>query len=72
MYSNQTWSDIRNLLVSPRENNHTVENIQKLDKTSIIEATGFIRNSKGEIELVALENNPLINKQVSNCSGINT
>ncbi|MCJ8279318.1 MAG: S-layer family protein, partial [Rivularia sp. ALOHA_DT_140] len=72
LYSYQTWSDIRNLLVSPKRNNHTVENIPKLDKTTIVEATGFRRNKNGEIELVALENNPFINKHVSDCGGINT
>ena len=72
MYSNRIWSDIRNLLVSPRINNHTVENLSKLDKKSIIKATGFSRNKKREIELVALENHPLREKIVLNCSGINT
>ena len=38
--------------------------LQLLKKPAIVEATGFIRNSKGEIELVALGNIPLRNKQV--------
>ncbi|MEO0933806.1 MAG: S-layer family protein, partial [Cyanobacteria bacterium J06641_2] len=57
LISNQYWSDIRYLSVSRKPNNNT-ENTLISNKPAIIEATGFIRNSKGEIELVALENTP--------------
>ncbi|MEO0685813.1 MAG: S-layer family protein, partial [Cyanobacteria bacterium J06649_11] len=49
-------------------NNANYDNQQK----SIIEATGFIRNTNGEIELVALSPTPLRTKQLSECSGAHT
>ena len=72
--SNQTWSDIRDLSASrKRNNNNNSSEVTTIsNKPAIIEATGFIRNDKGEIELVALENSPLRNKQVVECSDINT
>ena len=70
--SNSSWSDIRDLSASRNQNNRTKEITQLSNKPAIVEATHFIRNSKGEIELVALDNNPLINKQVADCGGINT
>ncbi len=42
------------------------------NKPAIVEATGFIRNANGEIELVAAQNTPFMTKQVVNCSGTNT
>ena len=51
-------------------NNSEITSIPK--KTAIIEATGFIRNSSGEIELVALGNTPLRTKQVADCSGVSS
>ncbi|MEL7242212.1 MAG: S-layer family protein, partial [Cyanobacteria bacterium J06573_2] len=72
LYSNQTWSDIRDLYISPKKNNHTAENIQKLDKPTIVEATGFRSNQNGDIELVASQNISLMNKQVSGCNRIDT
>ncbi|MGD1911524.1 MAG: filamentous hemagglutinin N-terminal domain-containing protein, partial [Rivularia sp. (in: cyanobacteria)] len=63
------WSDIRDLSAFRQQNNNTVENPQISNQPAIVEATGFIRNENGEIELVALENTPLINKQIANCSG---
>lgn len=73
---NQTWSDVRDLSAFRKQSNNinhnTVENPLLSNQPRIVEATGFIRNQKGEIELVALENNPLRNKQISGCSGKNT
>ncbi|MEO1432233.1 MAG: filamentous hemagglutinin N-terminal domain-containing protein [Cyanobacteria bacterium J06633_8] len=67
---NPTWSDIRDLSAFRQQrNNSTAEIIQKSNQPAIVEATGFIRNEDGVIELVALENIPLRNKQVSECSG---
>ncbi|MEL7245728.1 MAG: filamentous hemagglutinin N-terminal domain-containing protein [Cyanobacteria bacterium J06573_2] len=68
---NRSWSDIRDLSAS-RQGNNTSEVTTISNKPAIVEATGFMRNSEGEIELVAVENIPLINKQVADCSGINT
>ncbi|MEM1391828.1 MAG: filamentous hemagglutinin N-terminal domain-containing protein [Cyanobacteria bacterium P01_H01_bin.150] len=70
--NNPNWSDIRDLSAFRKLNNNTVENTQISNQPTIIEATGFIRNAKGEIELVASANKPLNTKQVSNCSGMNT
>ncbi|MEO1430747.1 MAG: filamentous hemagglutinin N-terminal domain-containing protein [Cyanobacteria bacterium J06633_8] len=53
---------------SPQNNNVNYDNQKKV----IVEATGFMRNENGEIELVALENIPLKNKQFSECSGLYT
>ena len=72
---NPTWSDIRDLSAFS-QNNNKVENTQISkqisNKPAIVEATGFIRNSNGEIELVALSPKPLTTKQISECSGSNT
>ncbi len=69
VYVNPTWSDIRDLSAFRKQNNNTVENPLLSNQPAIVEATGFIRNENGVIELVALENTPLRNKQVSQCSG---
>ncbi|MEM6402499.1 MAG: S-layer family protein, partial [Cyanobacteria bacterium P01_D01_bin.116] len=70
--SNQYWSDIRDLSVSRKSNNNNTENTRISNKPAIVEATGFIRNQNGEIELVASVNKPLNIKQISNCSEMNT
>ncbi|MEO1430481.1 MAG: filamentous hemagglutinin N-terminal domain-containing protein [Cyanobacteria bacterium J06633_8] len=70
---NPTWSDIRDLSAFRQQrNNRTVEIKQISNPPAIVEATGFIRNEDGVIELVVLENIPLRNKQFSECSGTNT
>ena len=66
---NFTWSDLRDFSASHNQNNHTPGIRQISNQPVIVEATGFIRNSKGEIEFVAFENNPFTTKQVANCSG---
>ncbi|MGB3638970.1 MAG: filamentous hemagglutinin N-terminal domain-containing protein [Rivularia sp. (in: cyanobacteria)] len=66
---NATWSDIRDLSAYRQRKNNTVENTQISDKRVIIEATGFIRNADGEIELIALQNTPFTTKQIAECSG---
>jgi filamentous hemagglutinin family protein len=73
LISNQTWFDIKNLSVTgKKKNNNTVETTNILSQPKIVEATGFIRNANGEIELVAVENTPFNTKQISKCSGANT
>ncbi|MEO1378680.1 MAG: filamentous hemagglutinin, partial [Cyanobacteria bacterium J06635_10] len=69
---NSTWSDLRNLSAFRDRSNRTAEITQRSNQPAIVEATGFIRNENGEIELVALENTPLINKQIADCSQTNT
>ena len=72
---NPTWSDVRDLSVFRKRDNNTVENTQISqisNKPAIVEATGFIRNNQGEIELVALENSPLTNLQIAECGGKHT
>ncbi|MGD1914341.1 MAG: filamentous hemagglutinin, partial [Rivularia sp. (in: cyanobacteria)] len=69
---NRTWSDIRDLSAFRQQTNNISEVTPISNKPAIIEATGFMRNENGEIELVALENTPLKNKQVSQCSGKHT
>jgi large exoprotein involved in heme utilization and adhesion len=68
---NKTWSDIRDLSAYRKRNNN-IQTTQISSKPVIVEATGFIRNEDGEIELVAAQNKPFNTKQISNCSGINT
>ena len=63
----RTWSDLRDVSAYLQGNNH-VENPKISNQPAILEATGFIRNTKGEIELVALENTPLRTKQAASCS----
>ena len=67
---NPSWSDIRDLSAFRNSNNAQVTTIS--NKPAIVEATGFIRNEDGVIELVALENTPLKTKQVAQCSVGNT
>ncbi|MEM9922801.1 MAG: hypothetical protein AAF915_03440 [Cyanobacteria bacterium P01_D01_bin.50] len=64
---NPTWSDIRDLSTF-RQRNSNSEVTTISNKPAIIEATGFIRNEKREIELVALKNTPFTTKQVADCS----
>jgi len=65
------WSDVRDLSAFRKDNiNSEITSIS--NKPAIVEASGFVRNSKGEIELVAFQNTPLINKQVAECSGLHT
>ncbi|MEL6461342.1 MAG: S-layer family protein, partial [Cyanobacteria bacterium J06621_15] len=69
--ANFNWSDIRDLSIYLKRNSNTkVTSIS--EKPKIIEATGFRRNSSGDIELVASENISLINKQAADCSRIDT
>ena len=70
MNLNLNWSDIRDLSAYRNQNNRTAEITQISNKPGIVEATGFIRNAKGEIELVALENTPLINKKIANANTV--
>ncbi|MCJ8278582.1 MAG: filamentous hemagglutinin, partial [Rivularia sp. ALOHA_DT_140] len=67
-HPNSIWSDIRNLSAFKKLDNKTIKNTQISKQTAIVEATGFSRNQNGEIELVALQNTPLSNKQVADCS----
>ena len=72
---NPTWSDTRDLSAFRKLNNNTVENTkisQISNKPAIVEATGFIRNENGKIELIALSPTSLPTKQLSECSGLNT
>ncbi|MEM6403626.1 MAG: filamentous hemagglutinin, partial [Cyanobacteria bacterium P01_D01_bin.116] len=69
---NHTWSDIRDLSAFHKRINNNPEITTISKKPAIIEATGFIRNEDGEIELVASGNKPFKIKQVSNCRVINT
>ncbi|BAY83540.1 filamentous hemagglutinin-like protein [Calothrix parasitica NIES-267] len=71
LYSNRTWSDTRNLSTFPKPNNSS-EVTSISNKLAIVEATGFIRNENGVIELVAAQNTPFNTTQVFNCSGLNT
>ncbi|BAY83035.1 filamentous hemagglutinin-like protein [Calothrix parasitica NIES-267] len=67
---NRAWSDIRDLSVFRKP--HNISEITSIStKPVIVEATGFIRNTKGEIELVAVKNKPLKTKQIAECSGAN-
>ena len=65
---NPTWSDVRDLSTY-RQGTSDSEVMEISNKPAIVEATGFIRNNKGEIELVALENSPLKTKHIIDCSG---
>ena len=68
------WFEIRDLSTSrklPNYVNKVVSNSHK-QKSAIVEATGFIRNSSGKIELIASGNKLLRVNQTSDCSGKNT
>ena len=64
-----SWSDIRDLSAY-QNNNSFLTSIS--NKPVIIEATGFIRNSSGEIELVAAGDKPFITDSKLDCSGYST
>ena len=64
-----TWSEPFNFIKHPQQSTNTVKTTQILNQPHIIEATGFIRNQKGEIELVALGNRSLRTTQAVDCSG---
>ncbi len=68
---NLTWSDIRDLSAFRQQNNN-IQATQISNKPAIVEATGFIRNQNGEIELVAAQNTPFTSKEVPSCSSLNT
>ncbi|MBV6624367.1 MAG: filamentous hemagglutinin N-terminal domain-containing protein [Rivularia sp. (in: Bacteria)] len=72
LISNQSWFDTSNLSLSHRTTNDTTATVNISTQSAIIEATGFIRNQDGEIELVAAENKPVLISQTSDCSGNNT
>ena len=68
------WFEIRDLSTSRKLPNYVtkvVSNSHK-QKSAIVEATGFIRNSSGKIELIASGNKLLRVNQTSDCSGKNT
>ena len=67
-----TWFNIRDLSAYQKLNNNNAKFRTISSKPAIVEATDFVRNSKGEIELVALENKHFATKQISECSGKNT
>ena len=69
---NNTWSDIRDLSAFRKLNNNAGKNRKVSNQRAIVEATGFIRNSSGEIELVAAHNMPFVNNQSTDCSGKHT
>ena len=68
---NNSWFDIRDLSTSRKLPNYVTKVVSDShkQKPAIIEATGFIRNSSGEIELVAVDNTPSKIKQAPDCSG---
>ncbi len=68
VYVNRSWSDVRDLSAFRKQNNNTVENPLLSNQPAIVEATGFIRNENGVIELVALENIPLTTQKIANCT----
>ncbi len=72
LYSSFTWSDLRNLSVSRKRNDNITSVINIPKKPAIVEATHFIRNADGEIELVAFEDKSLSTKQIPDCSGFST
>ena len=72
MRLNNTWLDLRNPSASRNQSNHNSEITQISNQPAIIEATGFIRNEDGEIELVAAGDKPFITDSKLDCSGYST
>ncbi|MEO1432127.1 MAG: S-layer family protein [Cyanobacteria bacterium J06633_8] len=66
-----TWSEPFNFVKHPQQSTNTVKTTQILNQPHIIEANGFIRNQKGEIELVALKNISHTTTSALDCSGYN-
>lgn len=65
---NNSWSDLRDISVSPKGNNNASELRNISNQPAIVEATHFIRNSNGEIELVASQSKPFMATPVFECS----
>ncbi len=55
---NNIWSDLRNFSASRKQTDNSAKITRLSNKPAIVEATGFRRNKKGEIELVAAQNKP--------------
>ena len=68
---NLTWSDLRDFSAFRKQTNNVTAVTNISNKPNIVEATGFIRNENGEIELVASGATSLRTKQVAECSGTN-
>ena len=69
--ANRVWSDIRDLSAYRKQKNNVVRVSNKeSDRSAIVEASSWIRNSKGEIELVAFNpNSPnLASQEAATCS----
>ena len=64
-----TWSEPFNFIKHLHQSTNFVKTTQIFNQPHIIEATGFIRNQKGEIELVVLGNRFLRTTQAVYCSG---
>ncbi|MEO0970819.1 MAG: S-layer family protein, partial [Cyanobacteria bacterium J06639_18] len=62
------WSDVRDLSAYRKQKNNVVrvEN-QESNQSAIVEASGWIRNSEGDIEFVAF-NHPNFSPQTATCS----
>ena len=64
---NRTWSDLRDFSTSGKQTNNITEIKRISNQRRIVEATGFILNAKGEIELVAPFATPFTTKLISDC-----
>ncbi len=63
-------SDTRNLSAYRQQNKSITQQVASISrKPAIVEATGFIRNADGEIELVAASSENLNTNQTAYCSG---
>ncbi|MEL7246600.1 MAG: S-layer family protein, partial [Cyanobacteria bacterium J06573_2] len=72
------WFNVINIWSKPldsikpfQKNYNSTETSQIYNHSKILEATGFIRNQQGKIELVALRNRSLRTTQPINCRGDN-
>ncbi|MDY6901891.1 MAG: S-layer family protein [Cyanobacteriota bacterium] len=72
LISNPIWFDMSDLSTPGESNKNATEITRISNKASIVEATGFIRNSKGEIELVAMEDKPSLTNIQTDCTGYST
>ena len=68
---NRSWYDIRDLSASRQQSDNITQTTKVSKQRKIVEATGFVKNARGEVELVAqLPENFENSQQIPNCGEV--
>ena len=68
--ANRTWSDIRDISAYRKQTVYVAKVTQVSKQSAIVEASGWVRNANGEIELVAAKS-PVSLPKPATCSAVN-